>query len=90
MDTEERRGAAVADHDLQLADDGADHRCVICSALLDRPGCCSLACVREARRERDANLARLRRLQGHDGPAATRARLTERNGRLTAALLAWR
>lgn len=64
--------------------------CVICGAPCDEPGCCSFTCVREARRELDHNLVRLRGLHGHDGPAATRARLTERNGRLTAALMVWR
>lgn len=64
--------------------------CVVCGTELDEPGCCSFRCVREARRELDHNIARLRRVQAYDGPAATRSRLTERNGQLTAALMAWR
>lgn len=76
----------VAD-DAQVESSGS---CVVCGAPVERVGCCSFACVREARRELDQNLARLRSLQTHDGPTATRTRLTERNGALTAALLGWR
>lgn len=68
----------------------ADPQCVMCGAALEAPGCCSFACVRDARRELDDNVARLRQVQLHDGPAATRSRLVERNGRLTAALMGWR
>ncbi|GGI07207.1 hypothetical protein [Egicoccus halophilus] len=64
--------------------------CVACGAPLETPGCCSLDCVRAARRELEDNVGRLRRLQWRDVPSETRARLTERNGRLTAALLGWR
>lgn len=64
--------------------------CVVCDSPIDEPGCCSFTCVRAARRQRDKNLARLRALHSFDGPADTRARLTERNGQLTAALMGWR
>lgn len=88
-------GHAQLDEDrLGLLDESgvvdAPSDCVICGEALDELGCCSFACVREARRELERNVARLRRLQSFDGPAATRARLTERNGQLTAALMAWR
>jgi hypothetical protein len=76
-----------------VADDapvGIPASCVVCGVPVEQVGCCSFSCVREARRELDQNLARLRSLQTHDGPTATRTRLTERNGALTAALLGWR
>ncbi|MFA9445730.1 hypothetical protein [Egicoccus sp. AB-alg6-2] len=65
-------------------------QCVACGMALEEPGCCSFTCVSTARRELEDNVARLRQLQLHDGPAATRTRLVERNGRLTAALMGWR
>lgn len=86
-------GADVAEHDLEVLPEDeatASHACVVCGGSIGRPGCCSFPCVREARRELDENLARVRSLQSYDGPPATRARLTERNGQLTAALMAWR
>jgi hypothetical protein len=85
--------ADITEHDLEVLPEDevtAPHGCVVCGGPTEKPGCCSFPCVREARRELDQNLARVRSLQFYDGPAATRARLTERNGRLTAALMAWR
>lgn len=80
---------------LQVAEDlrveyDAETRCVACGIPLEQVGCCSFTCVCDARRELDDNVARLRQLQLHDGPADTRSRLVERNGRLTAALMGWR
>ncbi|HSK24406.1 MAG TPA: hypothetical protein VK906_14570 [Egicoccus sp.] len=85
--------ADATEHDLDVLSEDevtASHGCVVCGGPVEKPGCCSFPCVRDARRELDENLARVRSLQSHDGPAATRARLTERNGQLTAALMAWR
>ena len=76
---------------LRLEDDvEVEAHCVACGVTIATAGCCSFACVCAARRELDDNVARLRQLQLRDGPAASRARLTERNGRLTAALMGWR
>lgn len=85
-------GTTASDLDqLELVDDDILLAgCVVCGAPCSGPGCCSFPCVREARRELDHNVARLRSLQAHESPTATRARLTERNGQLTAALMAWR
>ncbi|MBS3940716.1 MAG: hypothetical protein KG028_07130 [Actinobacteria bacterium] len=88
-DTEDEL-ALVPDDAPDDAPVGTSTSCVVCGAPVEQVGCCSFSCVRDARRELDQNLARLRSLQTHDGPTGTRTRLTERNGALTAALMGWR
>lgn len=61
--------------------------CIICDGPSPDDPCCSPACLREATRERDANLRAIRRLRGKNGSAALRAELTHRNGELTGALV---
>jgi hypothetical protein len=65
--------------------------CVVCATRTSEfDACCSLACVQQAAREVQRNLATLRQLRAPDAPSDTRLRLAERNGRLSSALLRWR
>ncbi len=59
----------------------------MCSAASPDGPCCSPACLRDASRERDRNLRRLRALPPTTEADALRSELSRRNGVLTGALM---
>lgn len=63
-------------------------RCLVCGDEVRAEGSvCSRACVLEARRELDENVAAIR--QQRDDATDGRAELIARNGLLTAAMISW-
>jgi hypothetical protein len=61
--------------------------CVVCAGPSPAAMACSAACLRDAARERDANLRQLRTLRSRPGSETLCADLTRRNGELTGAIV---
>lgn len=65
--------------------------CLICAAPVEvADTCCSIECTVAAEREVKRNVTLLKGYSGRQMAPEERQRLTQRNGSLAAALLAWR
>lgn len=65
--------------------------CLVCAVPVDTADtCCSFDCTVAAEREAERNVTLLKGLSGRQMDPESRLKLTERNGRLAAALLNWR
>lgn len=65
--------------------------CLVCAVPVDTADtCCSFDCTVAAEREAERNVTLLKGISGRQMEPASRLKLTERNGRLAAALLSWR
>jgi hypothetical protein len=65
--------------------------CPVCAVAVEAAAtCCSVDCTVAAEREVERNVMLLKGPSGRQMEPESRLKLTERNGRLAAALLSWR